>query len=93
MSTERGKCAQFHEAYLRRCKEHRFDELGEFVSNAATSASAFEHGIINYTRNVLDLDVQFLEYVREDICNGYDAFLRVRDVLKMYPNKEKQVSF
>ncbi|KAG7085882.1 hypothetical protein E1B28_003416 [Marasmius oreades] len=65
-------------------------ELGEFVSNAATSAPAFEHGIISYTRNVLNLDVRFLEYVREDICAGYDAFLRVRDVLKTYPNKEKQ---
>ncbi|KAL0577411.1 hypothetical protein V5O48_004576 [Marasmius crinis-equi] len=65
-------------------------ELGEFVSNAATSAPAFEHGIISYTRNVLELDVRFLEYVREDVCSGYDAFIRVADVLKSYPNKEKQ---
>jgi hypothetical protein len=66
-------------------------ELGEFVSNAATSAPAFEHGIISYTRDVLDLDVQFLEYIREDICSGYDAFIRVGEVIKSYPTKEKQV--
>ncbi|KAI3609884.1 sulfite reductase flavoprotein alpha-component [Moniliophthora roreri] len=65
-------------------------ELGEFVSNAATSAPAFERGIITYTRNVLDLDVQFLEYIREDICSGYEAFIRVGEVIKRYPTKEKQ---
>ncbi|KAK1218358.1 hypothetical protein PQX77_018956 [Marasmius sp. AFHP31] len=65
-------------------------ELGEFVSNAATSVSAFEKGIIGYTRNVLELDVRFLEYVREDVCGGYDTFLKVAEVLKKYPGKEKQ---
>lgn len=67
-------------------------ELGEFVSNSATSAPAFERGIIAYTKNVCELDVRFLEQIREEICDGYDAFMRVAEIVRSYPSKEKQVS-
>lgn len=66
-------------------------ELGEFVSNSARSAPAFERGIIAYTRNVCELDVRFLEQTREEICNGYDAFMRVAEIIREYPTKDKQV--
>jgi hypothetical protein len=39
-------------------------ELGEFVTNQATQAPAFEGSIIKFTRAILDLDVAFLEKVR-----------------------------
>lgn len=66
-------------------------EIGEFVSNSATSAPSFERGLIDYTRQVCELDVRFLEQVREEICEGYDAFMRVAEVVKSYPQKERQV--
>ncbi|PVF96909.1 hypothetical protein CPB86DRAFT_708145 [Serendipita vermifera] len=65
-------------------------ELGEFVTNSATTAPAFQRGIIGYTRSVCDLDVRFLEQIREELCEGYDVFMRVAEVVKNYPNKEKQ---
>jgi hypothetical protein len=68
-------------------------ELGEFVTNSATAAPAFQRGIIAYTRNVCELDVRFLEQIREEVCEGYDVFLRVAEVIRNYPNKEKQVCF
>lgn len=64
--------------------------LGEFVTNSA-SAQSFEHGIINYAQNVLEIDLRFLESIREEICDGLDAFLAVAEVIKSYPSKEKQV--
>lgn len=68
-------------------------ELGEFVTNAATAAPAFEQGIIAYTRLVCELDVKFLEQIRDEICEGYDAFMRVAEVVKQYPHKESQVRY
>ncbi|KAJ6566665.1 hypothetical protein B0H19DRAFT_1138343 [Mycena capillaripes] len=65
-------------------------ELGEFVTNQATQAPAFEGSIIKFTRAILDLDVAFLEKVRDEICAGHDAFHRVADVIKEYPKKESQ---
>ena len=66
-------------------------ELGEFVSSSATSAPTFQHGIIAYTRSICELDVRFLEQIREELCKGYDVFLRVAEVVRAYPSKEKQV--
>ena len=66
-------------------------EVGEFVSNSATSAPSFERGLINYTRTVCELDVKFLEQVRTEVCDGYDTFMRVAEVVKNYPAKERQV--
>ncbi|CCA74881.1 related to nitric-oxide synthase, salivary gland [Serendipita indica DSM 11827] len=68
-------------------------ELGEFVSNSATSAPAFQHGIIAYTRNICELDVRFIEQIREELCQGYDVFLRVAEVVQAYPSKEKQALY
>ncbi|KAG8813411.1 hypothetical protein FRB91_002732 [Serendipita sp. 411] len=65
-------------------------ELGEFVTNSATSAPAFQRGIIDYTRSICELDVRFLEQIRQELCEGYDVFMRVADVIHNYPTKEKQ---
>jgi cytochrome b involved in lipid metabolism len=47
--------------------------IGEFVCNSQ-DAQFQENGILRYARTVTELDVQFLEEVRGDICLGMDAF-------------------
>ncbi|KAG8823264.1 hypothetical protein FRC17_009376 [Serendipita sp. 399] len=65
-------------------------ELGEFVTNSATSAPAFQRGIIDYTRGICELDIRFLEQIWEELCEGYDVFMQVAEVIQNYPTKEKQ---
>ncbi|KAF8650910.1 hypothetical protein AX16_005035 [Volvariella volvacea WC 439] len=65
-------------------------EIGEFVTNSATSAPSFERGLIDYTRNVCELDVRFLEQVREEICVGYDSFMSVANVLQSYQSSDSE---
>lgn len=52
-------------------------QLGQFICNGH-GAQLQENGILKYAQDVTELDVQFLEEVRHDICQGMDAF----DVLK-----------
>lgn len=66
-------------------------EIGEFVTNSANAAPSFERGLIEYSRAVCELDVRFLEQVREELCEGYDAFMRVAEVIRNHPSKERQV--
>ncbi len=47
--------------------------IGEFVCNSQ-DAQFQENGILRYAGTVTELDVQFLEEVRGDICLGMDAF-------------------
>jgi hypothetical protein len=35
---------------------------------------AFEEGILEYSKNVTALDLQFLEQIRDEICKGLDGF-------------------
>lgn len=48
-------------------------QIGEFVCNSHTARFA-EAGVIQYARAVTELDVQFLEEIREDLCQGMDSF-------------------
>jgi len=48
-------------------------QVGEYVCDSST-AQAFERGIIQYAQAVMELDVRFLEQVREEICTGMDGF-------------------
>jgi cytochrome b involved in lipid metabolism len=48
-------------------------QIGQFVCNSQ-NARFQENGVLRYARAVTELDVQFLEEVREDICLGMDAF-------------------
>jgi hypothetical protein len=52
-------------------------QIGQFVCNSR-NAQLQENGILKYARVVTELDVQFLEEVRQDVCLGMDAF----DVIK-----------
>jgi hypothetical protein len=48
-------------------------QIGSFVCNSQ-QAQFQENGILRYARAVTELDVRFLEEIREDICLGMDAF-------------------
>ena len=48
-------------------------QVGEYVCDSST-AQSFERGIIQYAQAVTELDVRFLEQVREEICAGMDGF-------------------
>lgn len=49
-------------------------ELGQFVSNNSKSARFHENGILKYARTVTELDIKFLEHVRDEAAQGIDAF-------------------
>jgi hypothetical protein len=52
-------------------------QIGQFVCDSR-SAQMQENGILRYAQAVTELDVQFLEEIRKDLCLGMDAF----DVIK-----------
>ncbi|KAH7077016.1 hypothetical protein BKA63DRAFT_565377 [Paraphoma chrysanthemicola] len=49
-------------------------EIGQFVSNNAKAARFHENGILTYARTATELDVAFLEQVRDEAAQGMDAF-------------------
>ena len=48
-------------------------QIGQFVCNSH-HAQFQENGILRYSQAVTELDVQFLEEIRQDVCLGMDAF-------------------
>ena len=54
-------------------------QIGSFVCNNQ-QAQFQENGILRYARAVTELDVRFLEEIREDVCLGMDAFAVVDSV-------------
>lgn len=52
-------------------------EVGQFVTAIAQSACFHENGILRYARTVTELDVKFLEQVRDEAALGMDAFALV----------------
>ncbi|ETN42751.1 uncharacterized protein HMPREF1541_01909 [Cyphellophora europaea CBS 101466] len=48
-------------------------QIGEFVCNS-NNARFHEAGVLRYAQAVTELDVQFLEEIREDLCQGMDSF-------------------
>jgi hypothetical protein len=65
-------------------------QVGEYVCDSST-AQSFERGIIQYAQAVTELDVRFLEQVREEICIGMDGFDLVMSMKGVA--SEKQVLF
>ena len=53
--------------------QKEISQIGEYVCDSS-SAQSFERSIIRYAQTVTELDVRFLEQVREEICTGMDAF-------------------
>ncbi|KAH3966709.1 hypothetical protein HBH98_205910 [Parastagonospora nodorum] len=49
-------------------------EIGQFVSNNAKAARFHENGILKYAQTVTELDISFLEQIRDETAQGMDAF-------------------
>lgn len=49
-------------------------EVGQFVSNNAKAARFHENGILRYAQMVTELDITFLEQVRDEASQAMDAF-------------------
>jgi hypothetical protein len=51
--------------------------VGQFVSNNARTAHFHENGILKYAQRVTELDITFLEQIRDEVAEGIDAFYLV----------------
>jgi cytochrome b involved in lipid metabolism len=49
-------------------------DVGQFVSNNARAAHFHENGILKYAQVATELDIVFLEQVRDEVATGMDAF-------------------
>jgi hypothetical protein len=65
-------------------------EIGQFVCNSSKSARFHENGILRYAQTVTELDVKFLEQVRDEAALGMDAFDMIAGMDE--PIGSKQVS-
>ena len=61
MGLERADVVALYERYLARCNEHRFDQLGEFVSEQV-SGSGVTDGLAAYIDRLEDVSVAFPDY-------------------------------
>ena len=84
-----GAVARAHASPAASIATKEIAEIGDFVCNSG-NAQAFEKGLLKYAQAVTELDVQFLENVREEICSGVDAFCSIGS-MKMNARMEKQV--
>lgn len=64
--------------------------IGQFVSNNSKSARFHENGILRYAQTVTELDVSFLEQIRDEAGQGMDAFDMIASMDE--PASSKQVS-
>ena len=64
-------------------------EIGQFVCNSSKSARFHENGILRYAQTVTELDVKFLEQVRDEAALGMDAFDLIASMDE--PTSSKQV--
>jgi cytochrome b involved in lipid metabolism len=63
-------------------------EVGQFVSNEAKSARFHENGILKYAHMVTELDIEFLEQVRDEAARGMDAFDEVASMDELTSTKQ-----
>jgi hypothetical protein len=72
---------------------NEISQLGQFVCNGH-GAQLQENGILKYAQKVTELDIQFLEEVRHDVCEGMDAFdlLKSTEIASM-SDKQQLVQF
>jgi predicted ester cyclase len=72
MGLERADLVALYQRYLARCNEHRFDELGEFVSEQV-SGSGEDDGLAGYIDRVKDVTAGFPDYrweLQETVVEG-----------------------
>src|SRR3954454_22868929 len=61
MGVERADVAALYERYLTRCNEHRFDQLGEFVSEQVRGSGAVD-GLAGYIDRLKAVCTAFPDY-------------------------------
>jgi predicted ester cyclase len=61
MALERADVVALYERYLLRCNEHRFDQLGEFVSEQVSGSGAVD-GLAGYIDGVKAVCTGFPDY-------------------------------
>jgi predicted ester cyclase len=61
MGLERADLAALYQRYLTRCNEHRFDQLGEFVSEQVGGSGAVD-GLAGYINRLKDVGTAFPDY-------------------------------
>jgi sulfite reductase alpha subunit-like flavoprotein len=64
-------------------------EVGQFVTNNARTAHFHENSLLKYAQAVTELDITFLEQVRDEAAHGMDAFELIASMNE--PNSSKQV--
>jgi cytochrome b involved in lipid metabolism len=67
-------------------------QLGDRLSRGTVKVQNFTEGLIAYSKAVTELDVKFLERIREEICIGLDA-LTTLQLQNLKSRSEKQVFF
>ncbi|KAF2179489.1 hypothetical protein K469DRAFT_641030 [Zopfia rhizophila CBS 207.26] len=58
---------------------NEISQIGQFTANSE-AARFHEKGIMNYAKTCVEFDMQFLEEIREEVCNGMDAFDSIMDI-------------
>lgn len=67
-------------------------EIGQFVCNSSTSARFHENGILRYAQTVTEMDVKFLEQVRDEAARGMDAFDMIASMDEPASSKQIKLS-
>ena len=79
MGPERTDVAAVYERYLACCNEHRFDELGEFVSEEVGGSGAVD-GLAGYIDRCKDVGTAFPDYrwdLQERLVQGDTVVARL----------------
>jgi hypothetical protein len=66
--------------------------IGQFVSNSSKSARFHENGILRYAQTVTELDVTFLEHIRDEAAQGMDAFDLVASIEESSSSKQVKLA-
>ncbi|PVH94808.1 hypothetical protein DM02DRAFT_675942 [Periconia macrospinosa] len=67
-------------------------EIGQFVCNSSTSARFHENGILRYAQTVTEMDVRFLEQVRDEAATGMDAFDAISTMDELASSKQVKLA-
>ena len=62
-------------------------QIGQFICNSKC-AQFQEQGIIHYAQAVTELDIDFLEQVRKEVCLGLDTFSVAENAVSTMSKKQ-----
>ncbi|KAF2837286.1 hypothetical protein M501DRAFT_1018193 [Patellaria atrata CBS 101060] len=67
-------------------------QIGQFVCNSSKTAQFHENGIIEYAQAVTEMDITFLEHIRDEVCMGMDAFDSLASMEESSSRKQVKLS-